>query len=316
MEPIISPVAREKLKDELTPERFLRYTNYGDRMVFITTAHDSPSVMQELGRLREETFRMAGGGTGKSVDIDEFDTMPNPYKQLVVWDPVDEEIVGSYRFIEGNRVSFDATGAPLLSTTEIFKISPLFVKEFLPYTIELGRSFVQPKYQSSHSGIFSLDNLWDGLGALVKLNESWMKYFFGKVTMYTSFNPEARDTLLYYVSKYYKDADNLVIPIKPIVPVTPAEKLEALYKGMELEEAYRTAGKRIRELGENIPPLFNAYLKLSPLMRSFGTCINPHFGGVEETGILIRVDEVYESKKKRHIPLRLSDVQKPKNKND
>ena len=316
MEPIISPVAREKLKDELTPERFLRYTNYGDRMVFITTAHDSPSVMQELGRLREETFRMAGGGTGKSVDIDEFDTMPNPYKQLVVWDPVDEEIVGSYRFIEGNRVSFDATGAPLLSTTEIFKISPRFVKEFLPYTIELGRSFVQPKYQSSHSGIFSLDNLWDGLGALVKLNEGWMKYFFGKVTMYTSFNPEARDTLLYYVSKYYKDADNLVIPIKPIVPVTPAEKLEALYKGMELEEAYRTAGKRIRELGENIPPLFNAYLKLSPLMRSFGTCINPHFGGVEETGILIRVDEVYESKKKRHIPLRLSDVQKPKNKND
>lgn len=316
MEPIISPVAREKLKDELTSERFLRYTNYGDRMVFITTAHDSPSVMQELGRLREETFRMAGGGTGKSVDIDEFDTMPNPYKQLVVWDPVDEEIVGSYRFIEGNRVSFDATGAPLLSTTEIFKISPRFVKEFLPYTIELGRSFVQPKYQSSHSGIFSLDNLWDGLGALVKLNESWMKYFFGKVTMYTSFNPEARDTLLYYVSKYYKDADNLVIPIKPIVPVTPAEKLEALYKGMELEEAYRTAGKRIRELGENIPPLFNAYLKLSPLMRSFGTCINPHFGGVEETGILIRVDEVYESKKKRHIPLRLSDVQKPKNKND
>lgn len=316
MEPIISPVAREKLKDELTPERFLRYTNYGDRMVFITSAHDSPSVMQELGRLREETFRMAGGGTGKSVDIDEFDTMPNPYKQLVVWDPVDEEIVGSYRFIEGNRVSFDATGAPLLSTTEIFKISPRFVKEFLPYTIELGRSFVQPKYQSSHSGIFSLDNLWDGLGALVKLNESWMKYFFGKVTMYTSFNPEARDTLLYYVSKYYKDADNLVIPIKPIVPVTPAEKLEALYKGMDLEEAYRTAGKRIRELGENIPPLFNAYLKLSPLMRSFGTCINPHFGGVEETGILIRVDEVYESKKKRHIPLRLSDVQKPKNKND
>lgn len=316
MEPIISPVAREKLKDELTPERFLRYTNYGDRMVFITTAHDSPSVMQELGRLREETFRMAGGGTGKSVDIDEFDTMPNPYKQLVVWDPVDEEIVGSYRFIEGNRVSFDATGAPLLSTTEIFKISPRFVKEFLPYTIELGRSFVQPKYQSSHSGIFSLDNLWDGLGALVKLNESWMKYFFGKVTMYTSFNPEARDTLLYYVSKYYKDADNLVIPIKPIVPVTPTEKLEALYKGMDLEEAYRTAGKRIRELGENIPPLFNAYLKLSPLMRSFGTCINPHFGGVEETGILIRVDEVYESKKKRHIPLRLSDVQKPKNKND
>lgn len=316
MEPIIPPVARERLKDELTSDKFLRYTNYGNRMVFITTAHDSPAVMQELGRLREEAFRSEGGGTGKSADIDEFDTMPNPYKQLVVWDPVDEEIVGGYRFIEGNRVSFDATGAPLLSTTEIFKISPRFIKEYLPQTIELGRSFVQPKYQSSRNGIFSLDNLWDGLGGLVTLNESWMKYFFGKVTMYTSFNPEARDTLLYYVSKYYKDSDNLVVPVNPIKPVTPAEKLEALYKGLELEEAYRTAQKRIRELGENIPPLFNSYLKLSPLMRSFGTCVNPHFGDVEETGILIRVDEVYESKKERHIPLRLSDVQKPKAKNE
>lgn len=312
MEPIIPPVAREKIKDELTPGKFLRYTNYGDRMVFITTAHDSPAVMQELGRLREEAFRMEGGGTGKSADIDEFDTMPNPYKQLVVWDVADEEIVGGYRFIEGNRVSFDATGAPLLSTTEIFKISPRFIKEFLPQTIELGRSFVQPKYQSSRNGIFSLDNLWDGLGGLVTLNESWMKYFFGKVTMYTSFNPEARDTLLYYVSKYYKDPDNLVVPLNPITPVTPAGRLEKLFEGMELEEAYRTAGKRIRELGENIPPLFNSYLKLSPLMRSFGTCVNPHFGGVEETGILIRVDEVYETKKERHIPIRLSDVQKMK----
>ncbi len=316
MEPIIPPVAREKLKDEFTPDKFLRYTNYGNRMVFVTTAHDSPAVMQELGRLREETFRVAGGGTGKSTDIDEFDTMPAPYKQLVVWDPVDEEIVGGYRFIEGNRVSFDATGAPLLSTTEIFKISPRFIQDYLPHTIELGRSFVQPKYQSARNGIFSLDNLWDGLGGLVVLNESWMKYFFGKVTMYPSFQTEARDTLLYYVSKYYKDPDHLVVPINPIVPVTQAEKLEALYKGMDLEEAYKTAQKRIRELGENIPPLFNSYLKLSPLMRSFGTCVNPHFGGVEETGILIRVDEVYETKKERHIPLRLSDVQKPKALND
>lgn len=311
MQDIIPPVSRELLKDELNQEKFLRYTNFGNRVVFVITAHNAPNVMKELGRLREEAFRAGGGGTGKSCDIDEFDTMPNPYKQLVVWDPEDEEIVGGYRFIEGNTVDFSSTGEPLLSTTEIFQFSPVFIRDFLPYTIELGRSFVQPKYQSARKGVFSLDNLWDGLGGLVTLNRNWMKYFFGKVTMYTSYNKEARDTLLYYVQHFHNDPDKLVIPIDPIRMVTPVEKLEALFKGMDLEEAYKTANKRIRELGENIPPLFNSYIKLSPDMRSFGTCINPHFGGVEETGILIDIEKIYPSKKERHIPEDISTVRIP-----
>ena len=176
MQDIIPPVSRELLKQELTEDKFLRYTNFGNRLVYVVTAHDAPNVMQELGRLREEAFRSGGGGTGKSADIDEFDTMPDPYKQLVVWDPAEEEIVGGYRFIEGNRVKFSADGKPLLSTTEIFRLSDQFIKEYLPKTIELGRSFVQPKYQSARRGVFSLDNLWDGLGGLVTINKSWMQY--------------------------------------------------------------------------------------------------------------------------------------------
>ena len=314
MQEIIPPVEREKIKDELTQEKFLRYTNFGNRLVYVVTAHDSPNVMLELGRLREEAFRLGGGGTGKSADIDEFDTMPNPYKQLVVWDPEDEEIIGGYRFIEGNQASFAPNGEPNLSTTEIFRFSKRFIDEYLPQTIELGRSFVQPAYQSSRRGVFSLDNLWDGLGGLVAANRSWMNYFFGKVTMYTSYNKEARDTLLYYVSRYHKDPDGLVIPLDPIRMETPEARLESLYAGLDAEEAYKVANKRIRELGENIPPVFNSYIKLSPEMRSFGTCVNPHFGGVEETGILIRVDEIYPTKKERHIPQRLQDVRVPKEK--
>lgn len=312
MQEIIPPVEREKIKDELSQEKFLRYTNFGNRLVYVVTAHNAPNTMLELGRLREEAFRLGGGGTGKSADIDEFDTMPNPYKQLVVWDPEDEEIVGGYRFIEGNQVGFDAQGKPELSTTEIFRFSRQFIEEYLPQTIELGRSFVQPRYQSARKGVFSLDNLWDGLGGLVAANKGWMNYFFGKVTMYTSYNKEARDTLLYYVQKYHKDPENLVIPIDPIRMETPSEKLDRLYAGLNLEDAYKVANRRIRELGENIPPLFNSYIKLSPEMRSFGTCVNPHFGGVEETGILIRIDEIYPTKKERHIPEKLEDVQKPK----
>lgn len=313
MQTIIPPVERELLKKELTEEKFLRYTNFGNRMVYVVTAHNAPHVMRELGRLREEAFRLGGGGTGKDCDIDEFDTMPNPYKQLLVWDPEDEEIVGGYRFIEGKDVDFDQTGAPLLSTTEIFRFSDRFIKEYLPYTIELGRSFVQPKYQSSRKGIFSLDNLWDGLGGLVTENSDWMKYFFGKVTMYPSFNREARDTLLYYLEKYHRDPEQLVIAIDPLKRETPVEKLEDLYHGLDLEDAYKVAGKRIRELGENIPPLFNSYIKLSPEMISFGTCVNHHFGDVEETGILIDVNRIYPEKKERHIPKDMASVRVPMN---
>ncbi|MEG1497854.1 MAG: GNAT family N-acetyltransferase [Bacteroidales bacterium] len=300
MQEIIAPVPRNLLKKELTKERFLRNTNYGERQVYIITAHDSPHSMQEIGRLREFTFREAGGGRGESVDIDEFDTMNNPYKQLLVWDPKDEQIVGGYRFLEGPQVQITANGMPLLSTTEIFSFSDRFLKDYLPKTIELGRSFIQPSYQSSRKGIFSLDNLWDGLGGLVNLYPK-NEYFFGKVTMYTSFQKEARDTLLYFVKKYHQDHDLLIVPIEPLKLITPEEKLEKLFQGLSLEDAFKVAIKRIRELGENIPPLFSSYLKLSPTMKSFGTAINNHFGNVEETGILIKIDEIYHSKKERHI---------------
>ena len=315
MQEIIPPVDRELIINELTEDKFLRYTSFGNRSVYVVTAHDAPNVMLELGRLREISFRLGGGGTGKSMDIDEFDTMENPYKQLVVWDEEDRQIVGGYRFIEGNRVRFDANGIPQLSTTEIFRFSPRFIEEYLPQTIELGRSFVQPQYQSSRKGIFSLDNLWDGLGGLVTLNASWMRYFFGKVTMYTSFNKEARDTILYYITKYHNDTEGLVLPLDPLRIDTYESRLQKLFEGLDLEDAYKATVRRVRELGENIPPLFNSYIKLSPTMRTFGTCVNPHFGGVEETGILIKLDEIYDSKKERHIPYSLSEVRDSKMQN-
>lgn len=297
----IPAIDRRLIKAELTDETFLRYTCYGHREVHIITAHNAPNTMLEIGRLRELTFREAGGGTGKDVDIDEFDTMPSPYKQLVVWDAENEEFVGGYRFIEGADVTFTPDGSPLLSTTEIFKFTPRFLTEILPHIIELGRSFVQPKYQSARNGIFSLDNLWDGLGGLIHTHPE-LQGFFGKVTMYEQFNKEARDTLLYYVQKYYADPDRLVYPIEPLRLETDPARLAALYEGLPLEKAYKAMSRRVRELGESVPPLFNSYLKLSPTMRSFGTAINPHFGGVEETGILIRIAEIYPSKKERHLP--------------
>ncbi|MES2836419.1 MAG: GNAT family N-acetyltransferase [Bacteroidota bacterium] len=303
MQPITPPISKELLLKELNKDRFVRTTNYGDNEIYIVTHHDSPNVMKEIGRLREESFRDAGGGTGKEIDIDDFDTTPNmPYKQLIVWDPIENEIIGGYRYIKCKDVPFDKDGNPQLATTEILTFSKKFIAEYIPYTVELGRSFVQPKYQPSKNrkGLFSLDNLWDGLGAVVVDNPD-VKYFYGKVTMYTDFNKEARDLILFFMNFYFPDADKLVVPKNPLKLEGDSAKMESFFKGLDYKEGFKVLNAKVRELGENIPPLVNQYMNLSPTMKMFGTAVNDHFGDVEETGILVTIADIYESKKERHI---------------
>ncbi len=303
MEQIIEPVSKELLKAELTEDKRLRMTNKSHNQIYIITHQDSPHVMREIGRLREIAFRAAGGGTGMSLDLDEFDTMENPYKQLIVWNPEAEEILGGYRYILGTDVEFDEKGAPLLATSHMFNFSERFIKEYLPTTIELGRSFVTLEYQSSRAGskgLFALDNLWDGLGALTVIMPN-VKYFFGKVTMYPSYHRQGRDMILHFLKKHFGDKDALITPMQPLKPETCEEELTALFCEDSFKEDYKILNAEVRKLGYNIPPLVNAYMGLSPTMRMFGTAINYEFGDVEETGILIAVDEILEEKRMRHI---------------
>lgn len=303
MEEIISPISKEVLKSELTQERRLRFTNKSHNEIYVITAHNAPNVMLEIGRLREIAFRAAGGGSGKSVDIDEYDTMPNPYKQLVVWNPEAEEILGGYRYLLGNEVEFDEHGKPVLATAHMFDFSEKFLKEYLPYTVELGRSFVTLEYQSSRAGakgLFALDNLWDGLGALTVIKPN-VKYFFGKMTMYPSYHRQGRDMILYFLHKHFVDKDKLITPMKPLELESDPAMLEALFSCDSFKDDYRILNSEVRKLGYNIPPLVNAYMGLSPTMRMFGTGINYGFGDVEETGILIAVDEILAEKRVRHI---------------
>ena len=303
MEEIIAPISREILKSELTEERRLRFTNKSHNEIYVITAHNAPNVMQEIGRLREIAFRAAGGGTGKSVNIDEYDTMPLPYKQLIVWNPEAEEILGGYRYLLGNEVEFDEHGKPVLATAHMFDFSERFLNDYLPYTVELGRSFVTLEYQSSRAGtkgLFALDNLWDGLGALTVIKPN-VKYFFGKMTMYPSYHRQGRDMILYFLNKHFADSDKLITPIKPLQLETDPKSLEALFCCESFKEDYRILNSEVRKLGYNIPPLVNAYMGLSPTMRMFGTAINYGFGDVEETGILIAVDEILAEKRLRHI---------------
>lgn len=304
MEEIIPPVERELIKAELTKEAFLRYTNNGNNEVYLVNYHTAPNIMREIGRLREITFRAAGGGTGLALDIDENDTCEHNYDQLIAWNPEDEEIIAGYRIIRCDE-AIDKDGNIHLSTSHYFDFSDEFNRNYLPYTIELGRSWVQPRYQPSvdnRKGLFSLDNLWDGLGALVVINSD-IKYLFGKVTMYPHFNAEARDLLMYFMECYFPDRKNLVKPKKhlEIGYKTDISKYKGIFDGLPYKEGYKILNRHVRDLGENIPPLINTYMNLSPTMMTFGTALNDEFGEVEETGILITLEDIYLPKKERHI---------------
>jgi len=303
MKDIIAPVSKEALLAELTPDKLMRKTNKGDNEIYIITHQDSPNVMLEIGRVRELTFRDAGGGMGDEVDIDDYDTCQDPYKQLIVWDPQALEIIGGYRYILCKDVPIDENGIVHLATTHLFNFSDKFIKEYLPYTLELGRSFVQPHYQSSKAGakaLFALDNLWDGLGALI-VDHPEIKYFFGKVTMYTHFHMQARNLIMYFFQKYFNDHEDLVTPIHPMDLGIDMEEMEKTFNGGSYKEDYKILSQKVREFGENIPPLINSYMNLSPSMKTFGTVINDHFGNVEETGIILTISDIYEAKKDRHI---------------
>jgi hypothetical protein len=265
--------------------------------------------MYEIGRLREITFRDAGGGTGKETDIDNYDTADYPYKQLIVWDPDAREILGGYRYMLCSEAPVDENGEIQMATSKLFTLSERFIKEFLPHTLELGRSFVQPAYQSSKAGakaLFALDNLWDGLGALT-VDHSEIKYFFGKVTMYTHFHNEARNLIQFFFKKYFRDKENLVYPKKPVEFDYNEAEMQAIFSGANYREDYRILVQSVRQFGENVPPLINAYMNLSPSMKTFGTALNDKFGGVLETGIIVTIKDIYEVKYDRHIETYIQD---------
>lgn len=302
MEPIIDPVDKDLVADELTPQRLLRPSNKGDNEIYIVDAFCAPNTMREIGRLREHAFRAEGGGTGKECDIDEFDTMPVPCRQLIVWNPQEREIIGGYRFLCGSDMEF-VDGLPRIATAHLFHFSDKFINEYLPHTLELGRSFVAPEYQSSKAGtkaIYALDNLWDGLAAVTILNPD-IKYLFGKFTMYPSYGEACRDMLLGFIAKYFPDRDELAWPIHPLQTKAHSPEVQSMFNSGTYREDFRTLNHAIREYGRNIPPLVNAYIALSPTMRNFGTAINHEFGDVEETGIFFSIDEIFEEKKKRHF---------------
>jgi len=302
MEPIIEAIPKSILKEELTRSGLIRTTRKGDNEIYIINNSNAPHVIQEIGRLREITFRASGGGTGLSIDLDEYDLGEYAYEQLIVWSPEDEEIIGGYRFAFCERAT-DEQGNIHLSTTHYFDFTDNFISQYLPYTIELGRSWVQPNFQPTvnpRKGLFALDNIWDGLGVLVREHPE-IKYFFGKVTMYSNYDTASRDFLLHFMHTYFPDGEGLMKPFHPLIQDYDRAYADSQLLGLDFKDGFKVLNAHIREKGEFIPPLVNIYMNLSPSMKTFGTAVNPEFGGVEETGILVTIADIFPEKKERHM---------------
>ena len=253
MKPVIDPVAADLIENELTPERLLRRTNNGGNEIYVMRAQECPNLMREIGRLRELSFRDGGGGTGADVeDVDELDLDP-------------EGVRAAFRL--GPQGERDRRRLPLHHLAEHASEMPLD-RTLLPHSPNGSATSTFPTRSSSDvrscsptirdrranpKGLFSLDNLWDGLGALV-VNNPDMRYFFGKVTMYGSYDKEARNILLYFLRKYFPDREHLVESIHPIELHFDEERFERMFCGGSYAEDYKILIREIRKYRENIPP--------------------------------------------------------------
>lgn len=301
MEPISKRIHRRLIKSELTEDKLVCHTNYGGNLIYSIDCYDAPNTLLELGRLREIAFRDAGGGTGKSIDLDEFDISNPPFQQLIVWDPKEKEIISSYRYLFGKDIRIDKNGIHS-PTAKLFKFSDNFVGNYLPYAIELGRSFVQPQYQitNSRKGLFALDNIWDGLGAIMYSHPE-IKYVYGKMTMYKSYDSFARDLILYFLNKHFTKGEILMKAYTPQTYYHNENILAPLFPNDNFKDDYKALIQEVDKRGCKIPPLVNIYMKVASTMQCFGMSDNEKFGDTEESVILIKIDDIYEEKIARHL---------------
>jgi hypothetical protein len=259
--------------------------------------------MQEVGRLRELTFREAGAGFGKKVDIDDYDIGEHCCKQLIVWDPIKKEIVGGYRF----NLFYDLKNKNLndtpLSNKSFYNVSNKFVSDYIPYLVELSRAFIQPMFQPKYAGrraAFSLDNIWDGLGALV-IKYPFLKYYFGRLTFFSNYNATVRDSIFYFFQKHLKGDTFLLQAKSPLSLDTPISYIKKKINMSDIKEDYKSLQLIAKEHNTVIPPLMKSYYNASSSLKVFDPVFDSYFGSSYAAAIIVTIKDIYPSYVKRYI---------------
>ena len=293
---IAHPEDRRELKKELKASELLGETKDGKHIYLYASQDKNSSVINEIGRLRELSFRKVGEGINKKRDIDKYDRY---YKHIILWDNEDLEIVGAYRIAECKNVILEY-GVDALYTTTLFDYNDTFMP-YLDDAIELGRSFVQPKYWGSRA----LDYLWYGIGAYLR-NNPQIKYMYGPVSLSANYSKAAKDMLLYFYDKNFHDSDGLVsakLPYNFTTDETLIKNLDEEFNSDDYKENFRTLKKALSSIDSNIPTLYKQYGDLCDEggIKFCAFNIDPDFSNCIDSFIVVDVSLIKESQRQRYI---------------
>lgn len=290
---ISHPQNRQQLKQELKRAEHLGATKDNKQIYLADYEHES-SLMQEIGRLREVAFRKVGEGTGEHKDLDKYD---RDYRHLILWDEEALEIVGAYRIGEVYRY-LQGDGNQGLYSTTLFQYS-CDMEPYFARGIELGRSFVQPKYWGKRS----LDYLWYGIGAYLTKHPE-VRYMFGPVSLSGHYPTLAKDLIVQFYRTYFADPEHLAVSFNPYqINVEHAELIDCFFTGHSYEEDFRILKEQLGNLGAAVPTLFKQYSELcdDQGVRFLDFGVDADFGYCVDGLVLVDLDNVKDSKRKRYL---------------
>ena len=294
VETVAHPESRLLLKREIEDSEQLGATGDGKQIV-LCRMDDSPCVMREIGRLRELTFRTVGEGTGKPRDMDRFD---RDYLQLVLWDKSSLEIAGAYRLGQAGQI-LDRHGWEGLYSHTLFNYDES-MRPVLEQGLELGRSFVQPKFQNRSS----LDYLWYGIGAFVNKYPGY-RYLFGAASIGNHYGRAATARIARFYSTYYSDES---IAVRARAPFLPDEATQAAlageFDGGDQDQDYRALQDYLAEHGLSVPVLYKHYAQA---MQTGGVSfsafnVDPDFCNCVDSLVVADLQKLKPKKRKRYLP--------------
>ncbi|TVR34634.1 MAG: GNAT family N-acetyltransferase [Spirochaetaceae bacterium] len=303
--PVAAPVDPQLLRDQFA--RFKPVREFKGLQVYLLHALQSAPIMDEIGRIREIEYRNVGAGRNVARDIDHHDTDAHGYTQLVAWDPETAEVVAMYRFILGRRVA-ESGALERLRTAGLFRFSPLFVSDYLPHAVEVGRSVVNSSAKRAIVGLFVV---WCGLGALV-CEYPWLRYFFGNVSIYANWPEAARDAVIGFLNTYHRGSQPLLIA-RERYRYTPAAEAQSAGQtsaepkqpaqdpAQDYDAAYQHMSSTLAADGLSVPPILVSYLRAADNVQTFDTALDSDFGGALETALMVSVDSITARTRKRFI---------------
>lgn len=290
---IAHPEDRRVLRRELKQSKLLGETKDG-KQIYLFDAFKGSTVMKELGRLREISFRRVGEGSGEKRDIDQYDQY---YRHIILWDEEELEVVGAYRIAEAYKL-VQAQGLKALYCSQLFSISPTLAEK-MTQGIELGRSFVQPKYWGKRA----LDYLWFGIGAYLRHHPD-VRYLFGPVSLSNSYPAAAKDMIVHYYRHYHGDTDHLAQANAPyLLTAERQQEMYNLFAGNDLTADFQQLKEQLDHFGVTVPTLFKQYTELCEIggIRFMDFSVDANFGYCIDAFILVDLTLIKVRKKERYI---------------